>query len=578
MAKALKKDPAERYTSVIALADDLRRYLEHAPVSARPDSFIYRAAKFVRRNRTPSALAALLLVALAGGLSGTVTEARRATRQARRADEQALAAGEQRDFALRQLSRAEALNDLNSFLLRDAAPLGKPFTAGQLLQRAEKLVDRQTGDADENRVELLVAIGSQYQLQDEHGKARAVLAKAYGLSRRSDDPATRASAGCAFADALATAGETRRAEEVFQETLAELPAQPQFALHRTACLLRGSELARFAGDGPLAVERAETAQRLLAESHLASGLLTLRVAMDRAESYRTAGRHREAAAAFADTFAQLTALGRAETETAGTLLNNWALVLAVQGLPLRAEALFRRAMAISSADGTDNAVSPMLLANLSRTLADLGRLPAAADYAERAYAQARRAGDEAIVRFALLARETIYRRQGELDRAAQVLSELEPMTRRSLPAGHILYAVLTSERSEIACARGDLDESLAAADRAVALAAANTDHGFLPRALRRRSELQLQRKEPARALADAAEALRLESETSAPGEVSQYLGLCHLTLGRALRARGRLSEARSAFASAVQQLAASLGEQHPDTRAARELLATLSAP
>src|SRR5580692_5432530 len=37
IAKALKKDPRERYASVTAMADDLRRYLRHEPISARPD-------------------------------------------------------------------------------------------------------------------------------------------------------------------------------------------------------------------------------------------------------------------------------------------------------------------------------------------------------------------------------------------------------------------------------------------------------------------------------------------------------------------------------------------------------------
>ena len=50
VAKALKKSPAERYASVTALADDLRRYLRHEPISARPDTLAYRTAKFVRRH------------------------------------------------------------------------------------------------------------------------------------------------------------------------------------------------------------------------------------------------------------------------------------------------------------------------------------------------------------------------------------------------------------------------------------------------------------------------------------------------------------------------------------------------
>src|ERR1700742_543329 len=51
LGKALKKDPAERYASVGAFAEDLRRFLSHEPISARPDTVPYRVTKFVRRNR-----------------------------------------------------------------------------------------------------------------------------------------------------------------------------------------------------------------------------------------------------------------------------------------------------------------------------------------------------------------------------------------------------------------------------------------------------------------------------------------------------------------------------------------------
>src|SRR6266851_1228867 len=113
IAKALKKNPTERYLSVTAFADDLRRYLGHQTISARPDTLAYRARKFVRRNYTPVALAAAAAIATIVGVIGTVIQAR-TTRI-------------ERDFALRQLSRAEAINDLNSFVLSDAAPSGKPF-------------------------------------------------------------------------------------------------------------------------------------------------------------------------------------------------------------------------------------------------------------------------------------------------------------------------------------------------------------------------------------------------------------------------------------------------------------------
>jgi serine/threonine protein kinase/tetratricopeptide (TPR) repeat protein len=72
VGKMLKKNPAERYGSVTALADDLSRYLNNQPISARPDSFWYRARKFMLRNRAPVVLGttalALVIASLSAGL------------------------------------------------------------------------------------------------------------------------------------------------------------------------------------------------------------------------------------------------------------------------------------------------------------------------------------------------------------------------------------------------------------------------------------------------------------------------------------------------------------------------------
>ena len=52
VAKALKKEPAERYFSVTHLADDLRRYLKSEPISPRKDTVAFHVRKFVRRARS----------------------------------------------------------------------------------------------------------------------------------------------------------------------------------------------------------------------------------------------------------------------------------------------------------------------------------------------------------------------------------------------------------------------------------------------------------------------------------------------------------------------------------------------
>src|SRR5215469_13313159 len=66
VAKALKKNPRERYASIEEFADDLQRYLRHEPIRARPDAIVYRAVKFVHRHRNGLSAALLVVLALAG--------------------------------------------------------------------------------------------------------------------------------------------------------------------------------------------------------------------------------------------------------------------------------------------------------------------------------------------------------------------------------------------------------------------------------------------------------------------------------------------------------------------------------
>jgi tetratricopeptide (TPR) repeat protein len=64
---AIQKEPARRYASVELLAEDLQRFLEHRPVTARPDSTAYRIGKFIRRNRLSVALGAVATLAVLTG-------------------------------------------------------------------------------------------------------------------------------------------------------------------------------------------------------------------------------------------------------------------------------------------------------------------------------------------------------------------------------------------------------------------------------------------------------------------------------------------------------------------------------
>src|SRR5436305_187853 len=63
--KCLEKDPKRRYSSALALAEDLERWLKHEPVQGRRTGLFARAAKWVRRNPTSALLAASFIALIA---------------------------------------------------------------------------------------------------------------------------------------------------------------------------------------------------------------------------------------------------------------------------------------------------------------------------------------------------------------------------------------------------------------------------------------------------------------------------------------------------------------------------------
>jgi non-specific serine/threonine protein kinase/serine/threonine-protein kinase len=85
--RALNKEPARRYASVEQFAEDVRRHLEGLPVTARRDSWSYRAGKFAIRHKLAVTASGLVLTAVLGGVAATVREARIAAANERRAEQ-----------------------------------------------------------------------------------------------------------------------------------------------------------------------------------------------------------------------------------------------------------------------------------------------------------------------------------------------------------------------------------------------------------------------------------------------------------------------------------------------------------
>ena len=74
--KALRKEPERRYLSAENFAEDLHRHQRGLPVTARPNTFSYRAEKFIKRNRATVIAGVLILLAIIGGVIATLWQSR----------------------------------------------------------------------------------------------------------------------------------------------------------------------------------------------------------------------------------------------------------------------------------------------------------------------------------------------------------------------------------------------------------------------------------------------------------------------------------------------------------------------
>ncbi|MFN8743989.1 MAG: tetratricopeptide repeat protein [Phycisphaerales bacterium] len=148
-ARALEKDRTRRYKSASELSEDLRRYLEHEPVRARPPSRVYQSRKFVRRNRGPVAAVAVVMFVLIGGVVATAYRARQATlgrTLAEQREARALAA------EARARDEAETAEQINRFItglfgaINPEQAQGREPTIRELVDNASRQIEDQFAD------------------------------------------------------------------------------------------------------------------------------------------------------------------------------------------------------------------------------------------------------------------------------------------------------------------------------------------------------------------------------------------------------------------------------------------------
>jgi len=371
VAKALKKRPAERYQSVAALAEDLRRYLAEEPILARPDSLSYRTSKFARRHARSLAAAAVAVLVLVAVV---------AYYGARLADER---------------DRATQVSGFLTELLSHADPYkggqGEPTVRSLLDAGAERARQDLAGRPDLQR-EMLTLLGRIYRQRGAYEPALPLLVEAVALGRRTLGPSAE------LAESLNDLGVAQRQRsdlETARATLAEAlamrqqvlgPKHPDVAVTHVELGRALRDLGRL--DEAEAHDRKSLAIRLqaLGPAHHETGVSM----SDLGQVLKRKGDLAGAEVLFRDTLELTRKSSGPRHPDTGTSLANLGLVISDRGDHATAEAMLREALAISRGSlGREHPNSAQRSVSLAGVLRLRGKLAEAAAMHEEALAVSR---------------------------------------------------------------------------------------------------------------------------------------------------------------------------------------------
>ncbi len=389
---AMHKDPKHRFRSAQQLADDLGRHLAGLPVHSRPDTFAYRAGKFVRRHAWGVAASASIAVLVLGFAVTTALQSRQIARASEQISAERDRAEESRDRAAESM---EFLLEVFSVVDPNRSQ-GRDLTARQALDEAALRVPEGFAGQPENRARVMGTIGVIYWNLGLYDQALPLLEESLELRRRhwGDEHVLVAESLHNLANAVRDLGDGERAEALMLRALAiqrrEYPGgHPELArgLNNLASLLRQKR------DLPAAEARVREAlamkRRLLGEEHsdVATSLhLLASVLVGR-------GEHGEAEELYRRALAMRRKLDGPVDPGLASTLHNLAKLYARQGrgadaLPLAREALSMR----RELYGDDHPRLVNSLDTLARALLAAGEAAAARQPLERALEIHRQAG------------------------------------------------------------------------------------------------------------------------------------------------------------------------------------------
>ena len=568
IARALEKDPARRYSGAGAFAADLRRWLDHRPVEARPSSALHHARLFARRNPPLAVAVAAIALML---MSGVVLSGRLA-----------LVATRARDAALQRQHDLQRVADFQKSLLDDldAVALGDRLRS-DLLDALRRAAADPAVAASDDALDRFTRLASRVNFTSIAIRAinESVLQRYAAAidTRFSDEPLLRAELLQQLASTLNALGlpadaepHLRRALSLREQSLGPDHAETLASLHALGSLF--TTLGRSDESITLLSDAQDRAIRTLGPDDR----FTLRCRASLAGAHRHRGDAALAQRLWTAILADQRRLFGPDDPDSLRTLSNLGVAFAAQGIYDRAEACWRELIDRRRRTvGEDSPEYRGSLGNLGVLLLDQERFAEARQLIESALAaDRRRLGDthsDTLVSIAQLA--AVHHESGEVDQALRLqqecvtgrtatlgpdhhdtlvaraqLASMLRSARRLDRAEPLIREVLETQRRLLGAARPDTIESIGI------LRDILIDSDRRPEALRTSTDLvEIARKPLAR------DAAALGAHLDAHGAL--------------LLASGDLTAARQALLEAHALLTRGFGPNHSKTRAAAAHLA-----
>jgi tetratricopeptide (TPR) repeat protein/predicted Ser/Thr protein kinase len=565
LMKALRKEPTQRYTSIEAFIDDIRRHQDGRLVSAYQGVWAYRAAKYLRRHARVLAVAGIALVAVA---SLTTWYTIQLANERNRAQLEAASATQVAEFL------ASVFRGSHSRIASGST------TARELLDRGAARIETELANQPAIRARLLNVIGDVYVQYDLGEQAQPLLERA--LQQNTELFGRNSKEAADSLAALATLernrDELQKARDIYAEVLRirEQTLGPDHVAVADTLSALASTLSRL-GDAPSSMRASERAIAIYTQrvgpddERMLSAINTLAAGAIDAGDLRRAR-------------AELEQLMPRIERSLGTHHRNFAAVLGNLGyLRLElgeydgVEQQLKRSIEIyQRLYGPDHGSINNRRIALGLLYQHTGRLSESMAMFEHAIDSERRvngrAGDRLLEAHALWGMAETLRSRGDFDQALQTLQATLDMRRKLAGTSHDDYAQAVQAFGELQLELGNLTAAAPALSEALAIyrrgrvdghyeiGVAHVGHALLLIHTGKASEAETELRE----------AISIFRKVYPAGH--RTLVAAQSALGESLLVQGKLAEAEPLLVNSVKQLGATL---HYDRRLAVQRLIKL---